>query len=90
MGIFSWWFELVFRFKSLLERLKRDFDDSKIVSFQFKSKLYGSPFNVLFRLSRWFERRKNDSRLLKLCNFHLEGLFLVRDCSISLRSTRSL
>ena len=37
--IFSWWFENFFTIKSLLERLKRDFDDSKIVSFQFTSKL---------------------------------------------------
>ena len=35
MGIFSWWFEHVFTLKSLLEQLKRDFEDSKIVSFQF-------------------------------------------------------
>ena len=32
-------FEHVFTLKSLLERLKRDFDGSKIVSFQFTSKL---------------------------------------------------
>ena len=30
---------LFFSLKSILERLKRDFDDSKIVSFQFNGKL---------------------------------------------------
>ena len=45
---------------------------------------------MLFRSSRRFERRKNDSPLAKFCNFHLEGLFLVRDCSLSLPSTRLL
>ena len=43
-----------FTLKSLLERLKRDFDGSKIVSFQFTSKLLVSHFNMLFRSSRWF------------------------------------
>ena len=38
-AISSWLFEHVFTLKSLLERLKRDFDGSKIVSFQFTSKL---------------------------------------------------
>ena len=37
--IFSWWFEHVFTLKSLLERLKRNFDGSKIVSFQSTNKL---------------------------------------------------
>ena len=52
MAIFSWLFEHVFTLKSLLERLKRDFDGSKIVSFQFTSKLKVSHVNVLFRSSR--------------------------------------
>ena len=52
--IFSWLFEHVFTLKSLLERLKRDFDGSKIVSFQFTSKLYVSHFNKLFRSSHIF------------------------------------
>ena len=90
MAIFSQRFEHVFTLKSLLERLKRNFDGSNIVSFQFKSKLQVSHFNMLFRSSRWFESRKHDSRLANFCNFHLEGLFQVRDCSTSLRSTRSL
>ena len=34
-----------------------------------------SYFNMLFRSSRWFERRKQYSRTAKFCNFHLEGLF---------------
>ena len=89
-AIFSWCFEHVFTLKSLLERLKRDFDSSKTVSFQFTSNLSVSHFNMLFRSSQWFERRKHDSRLAKFCDFHLEGLFQVRDCSTSLRSTRSL
>ena len=38
-GILSRWLEHLFTLKSLPERLKRDFDDSKIVSFQFTSKL---------------------------------------------------
>ena len=38
-GIFSLLFEHVFTLKSLLEREKRDFDDSEIVSFQFTRKL---------------------------------------------------
>ena len=38
-AIFSWWFEHVFTLKSLLERLKRDFEGSKVVSFEFTSKL---------------------------------------------------
>ena len=42
------WFELVFSLKSLLERLKRDFDDSKIVSFQFTGKLLVCHFSMLF------------------------------------------
>ena len=37
-----------------------------------------------------FEPRKHESRLSKFCIFHLEGLFLVRFCSLSLPSTRSL
>ena len=39
--------EHVFTLKSLLERLKRDFDYSKILSLQFTSKLYvdGVPVN---------------------------------------------
>ena len=89
-AIFSWLFEHVFTLKSLLERLKRDFDGSKIVSFQFTTKLQVSHFNMSFLSSRWFERRKHDSRHAKFCNFHLESLFQVRDCSTSLRSTRSL
>ena len=36
-AIFSWLFGHVFTLKSLLERLKRDFDGSKTVSFQFKA-----------------------------------------------------
>ena len=74
-AIFSWLFEHVFTLKSLLERLKRDFDGSKTVCFQFTSKLQVSHFNMLFRSSQWFERRKHDSRLAKFCDFHLEGLF---------------
>ena len=74
-AIFIWWFEHVFTLKSLLERLKRDFDGSKTVSFQFTSNLWVSHFNMLFRSSQWFERRKHDSRLAKFCDFHLEGLF---------------
>ena len=31
---------------------------------------------MLFRSSRWFERRKHDSRLAKFCNIKLEGFFL--------------
>ena len=38
-GIFSLLFEHVFTLKSFLEREKRDFDDSVIVSFQFTRKL---------------------------------------------------
>ena len=45
---------------------------------------------MLFRSSRWFERREHDSRLAEFFNFLMRSLFLVRDCSISLRSTRSL
>ena len=36
---YSWLFEHVFTLKSLLERLKRDFDGSEIVCFLFTSKL---------------------------------------------------
>ena len=79
-AIFSWLFEHVFTLKSLLERLKRNFDGSKIVSFQSTSKLQVSHFNMTFRSSRWFERRKHDSRLANFCYFHLEGLGQVRDC----------
>ena len=74
-AIISRWFEHVFTLKSLLERLKRDFDGSKTVSFQFTRNLWVSHFNMLFRSSQWFERRKRDSRLAKFCDFHLEGLF---------------
>ena len=45
---------------------------------------------MLFCSSRWFERRKHDLRTAKFCNLHLEGLFWVRVCSLSLPSTRSL
>ena len=34
-SIFTWLFEHRFTLKSIRERLKRDFDDSKIISFQF-------------------------------------------------------
>ena len=37
--IFSWQSEYVFTLKSLPERLKRDFDDCKSVSFQFQRRL---------------------------------------------------
>ena len=43
-AIISWWFEHVFTLKSLLERLKRDFDGSKTVSFQFTRNLWVSHF----------------------------------------------
>ena len=36
-AIFSSWFEHVFTLKSLLERLKRDFDGSKIVFFSLQA-----------------------------------------------------
>ena len=36
--------------KSLLERLKRNFDDSKIVSFQFTSKFIGLSFQHVISL----------------------------------------
>ena len=55
-GNFQLVIEHVFTLKSLLERLKRDFDGSKIVSFQCSSKLQVSHFNMLFRSSRWLER----------------------------------
>ena len=38
-AIFRWQSEHVFTLKSLPERLKRDFDDCKSVSFQFQSRL---------------------------------------------------
>ena len=47
---------MFFTLKSLLERLKRDFDGSEIVCFLFTSKLQVSHFNMLFCSSRWFER----------------------------------
>ena len=36
-AIFSWWFEHRFTFKSIRERLKRDFDDPKSFLFSFNA-----------------------------------------------------
>ena len=47
-AIFNWQCELVFTLTSLAERPKRDFDDCKSVSFQSKSMLWVSDFNMLF------------------------------------------
>ena len=85
----SWFFEKFFTLKSLVERLKRDFHDSKIVFLQFTSKLYVSHLKMLCHSSELFERRKHDSRLAKLFNFHLEVLFRVCGWNMSLRLTRS-
>ena len=45
---------------------------------------------MLFLSSRWFEDRKHDSRLAKLCNFHLQGLFEIRDWNMSLLNSFTL
>ena len=89
-AIFSVQSEHVFTLKSLPERLKRDFDDCKSVSFQFISRLQVSHFKMLFCRFQQFQRRKHDSGLTKFSNFNLEAFYQVRDFNISLGSTRSL
>ena len=76
--------------KSLLERLKRDFDASKLVLFSLQEGYRFLISTCYFIHLDWLEHHKHEPRLSKFCNFHLEGLFSVRFCSLSFRSTRSL
>ena len=83
-GHFQLAMQHLFTLKSFPERLKRDFDDCKSLSFQSQSMLQVSHFNMLFCSCRQFERRKRDCGLAKFSNLNLEAVFQVCDCNISL------
>ena len=57
--------------KSLRERLKRDFDHSKLFFFHLRRKFWVSHFNTLFRSFRLLERGKHEIRHVNIRNFGL-------------------
>ena len=71
-----------FALKSLRERLKRDFDDSKLIFFRLQRKFQVSHFKTLFRSFRQLERRKHDIRHCKIRNFGLVAAFQVLNLAL--------
>ena len=66
-----------FALKSLRERLKGDFDDSKLIFFHFRRKFQFSHFNMLFSSFRQLERGEHEIRHVQIRNFGLVAAFQV-------------